>query len=230
MSLSDLIDRACPRPAYTIPERLRHVGKPEVVAAKPSTIASTYTPPIKRPDPVAVAIHAADVETASLTRAVLAAVAGAFGVSISSLCGPSRSRAITYPRFAAAQIMRANGVTSVATGNVLKRDHSTIVNATASANILATHNPEWLARRDLAANAVADWKAGCSLALKRLAHNPKQPFQVPKCEPYPRYSGQSADAARDLRKAGYSYREIADRLNIKIPTVKYLALYARTGR
>ena len=157
MSLADHINRHAPRPTYTIPERLKHVSRPEPAIAAP---VRTYTPPVRRPDPDAEHIARASMREADLqaeidrlvaeTAALRAAinpphspskalavgiikrtVAEHFGLTVFELEGPRRARMLAWPRQMAMTLIKENVQMSLPeVGRTFGgRDHTTAMHA-----------------------------------------------------------------------------------------------------
>lgn len=84
---------------------------------------------------------------AERTRAILAAVATAEGVSLALLTGPNRDRRAGRARMLAAWLLRERlGVTQESIGAVLRRDRSSISQMLDRAAFEASTNPDFLDR------------------------------------------------------------------------------------
>lgn len=78
--------------------------------------------------------------------ATLRAVCALFGVSEADLIGRRRSRRLTPARQAAAYALRRAGLSLVEVGELLRRDHTTIIYSVRQAEARATTDPAYAAK------------------------------------------------------------------------------------
>jgi hypothetical protein len=74
---------------------------------------------------------------------ILERTAGAFGTTVEALIGRRRFARLAAPRQACAWALRQIGLTLMEIGEILHRDHSTIVSSIARAEERATEDPDY---------------------------------------------------------------------------------------
>lgn len=71
------------------------------------------------------------------------AVAQAWGITIFSLLSAARSQRASRPRFAVAMLLRNRGLPLTRIGSVIRRDHTSVINAIKRATDLLENDPKW---------------------------------------------------------------------------------------